>query len=202
MEVEIPNRGNKLKPGMYARVDLTVEDKTNVLVVPKIALVDSQGERGVYQPSEDNRAKFKPVKVGIENNEIAEILEGLSEGEQIVSNGAGALRRDDQLVVAGAGAGRGRSGASGSRGAPGAPRQGAQGAQGAEGAPGRGVEQRQPDGQRFTRPEGQPGGQAPGQGGQRGGRGQRPEGQLQGGPNPSGRRPAQPPSVRQQRPIA
>jgi HlyD family secretion protein len=192
MEVEIPNRGNKLKPGMYARVDLTVEDKSNVLVVPKIALVDSQGERGVYQPSEDNKAKFKPVKVGIENNEIAEILEGLSEGELIVSNGAGALRRDDQLVVAGAGAGRGgRSGAPGSRGAP-----GAQG-QGAQSAPGRGLEQRQPDGQTFK-----PGGQVPGQDGQRGGRGQRPEGQLQGGPNPGGRRPPQPPRVQQQRPIA
>ncbi len=188
MEVEIPNRGNKLKPGMYARVDLTVEDKSNALIIPKISLIDSQGERGVYQPSEDNRAKFKAVKVGIENNDVAEILEGLTEGEQIVGNGAGALRRDDQLVVANAdGAdGRGRSGARGSRGAPGGPGQGAQG------APGGRLEQRQPGGQ--------PDGRGSLEGGR--GRGQGSEGQQQGGQNPAGRRPTQPPSVRQQRPIA
>jgi len=72
-----------------------------VLVVPKIALVDSEGQRGVYQPSEDSKATFKAVKVGIEDSERAEILEGLSEGETIVSVGAGALRRNDQLLVAG-----------------------------------------------------------------------------------------------------
>ena len=132
MEVEIANRDGRLKPGMYARVDLMVEDKANVLVVPKISLVDSQGERGVYQPSEDNKAKFKAVKVGIENNETAEILEGLTEGEAIVSNGAGALRRDDQLVIAGQpAAGRGGRGR-GNRGSGGAP--GGEGA--TPGAPG------------------------------------------------------------------
>jgi membrane fusion protein (multidrug efflux system) len=112
MEVEIDNPEFRLKPGMYARIDLTVEDKKNVLVVPKVALVDSDGQRGVFQPTPDNRAKFKPVKVGLENAETAEILEGLSEGEVFVSAGAGALRHNDELVIAGmpqgAPGGRGR----------------------------------------------------------------------------------------------
>ena len=67
----------RLKPGMYAKVNLEVESRENVLIVPKISLVDSEGQRGVYQPNDDNRAQFKPVKVGIEDNERAEILEGL-----------------------------------------------------------------------------------------------------------------------------
>jgi RND family efflux transporter MFP subunit len=180
MEVEIPNSQFRLKPGMYARVDLTVEDKEGVLVIPKISLIDSEGQRGVYQPTNDNKARFKPVKVGIENNETAEILEGLSEGEQIVSTGAGALRRDDQLVVAGMpaqggqgapaarGRGRGRSGGPGSPGTPGAP-----------GAPDRG-----------QRPPGTDNG------------GQRPEGEQPEGQNPVGRRLVESPSVGQQRPVA
>jgi RND family efflux transporter MFP subunit len=182
MEVEIANRDGRLKPGMYARVDLTVEDKENVLVVPKIALVDSQGERGVYQPSEDNKAKFKSVKVGIENNETAEILEGLTEGEAIISTGAGALRRDDQLVIAGQPGGGG--GGRGNRGS-------AQGAPGAEGAPGTAP----PNMQRNTPEPNQQ--QAPGSEGR--GRGRR------GGPpgsDAAGRRPPQSISVQQQRPIA
>jgi hypothetical protein len=76
--------------------------------------VDADGQRGVFQPTPDNRAMFKPVKVGLENSETAEILEGLSEGEVFVSTGAGALRHNDELVIAGmpqaapAGRGRGR----------------------------------------------------------------------------------------------
>jgi RND family efflux transporter MFP subunit len=185
MEVEITNGDGRLKPGMYARVDLTVEDKDNVLVVPKIAVVDSQGERGVYQASEDNKAKFKPVKIGIENNETAEILEGLSEGEVIISTGAGALRRDDQLMIAGQPAsGRGRSGR-GTRGGSGAP-----GADGAPGAPGKA----EPNMQRNS-PQPPP---ASPDATPRGGRGQR-------GPSdsdPAGRRPPTSLSVKQQRPIA
>jgi RND family efflux transporter MFP subunit len=189
MEVEIQNRDGRLKPGMYARVDLTVEDKSNVLVIPKIALIDSQGERGVYQPGDDNKAKFKAVKVGIENNETAEIIAGLTEGEQIVSTGAGALRRDDQLVVAGQPAGgRGRRGSGGNA-------EGGRGGAQGPGAPGgESFRQQQPGGRR---PDGQRGGQGESQPGGR--RGQRtPEGPQ----DPAGRRPPQSQSIQQQRPIA
>ncbi len=204
MEIEILNPQFRLKPGMYARVDLTVEDKQNVLVVPKIALVDSQGERGVYQPSEDGRAKFKAVKVGIENNDQAEILEGLTDGEVIVSTGAGALRRDDQLVIAGAApGGRGGRGGPGNRGEGSGASRGP-GPPSGPGAAGPGAfGQRQP-GQGVTRPEGQPGEGLQRGDGQRGGRGrgQRPDGsEQQDGQNPA-RRPRQNQSVEQQRPIA
>jgi membrane fusion protein (multidrug efflux system) len=113
MEVEIPNTGFRLKPGMYAKVNLEVETREKVLLVPKVALVDSEGQRGVYQANEDNRAQFKAVKLGLEDADHADILEGLAEGETIVSTGAGALRRNDQLAIAGqngapAAGGRGR----------------------------------------------------------------------------------------------
>ena len=144
MEVEIPNPDFRLKPGMYARVDLEIDGKKNVLLVPKIALVDSEGQRGVFQPSEDNRAIFKPVQVGIEDSERAEIVGGLQEGETVVSVGAAALRRNDQLVVAGQGGqeggpGGGRPGMGGRRGGQGGPGGpgGASGNQGPEGPRGR-----------------------------------------------------------------
>ena len=38
---------------MYAKVNLEVETRENVLLVPKIALVDSEGQRGVYQANDD-----------------------------------------------------------------------------------------------------------------------------------------------------
>jgi membrane fusion protein (multidrug efflux system) len=147
IEVEIPNPAYRLKPGMYANVTLEIETRENILTVPKVALVDSGGSRGVYQPNDQGRATFKAVKIGLEDNAKAEILEGLSEGEVVVSTGAGALRRNDQLVVAGGGDGPSPSGAPG------------QGGQGGRRGPGQ-----QGQGGGGTRPsmEGGQGGQAPG----------------------------------------
>jgi HlyD family secretion protein len=156
MEVEIPNREFRLKPGMYAKVNLEIEGRENVLVVPKISLVDSEGQRGVYQPSDDGRAIFKLVKIGIEDEERAEILEGLSEGETIVSVGAGALRRNDQLVVAGEpqrgpGGGPGRPGGDGGRRGMGERPRG--GSQGNEARPNRQPAGQQPSSQPGRRPQ-------------------------------------------------
>ena len=64
IEVEIENSQFRLKPGMYARVNFTVEQRNNTLVVPANALVDVQGIRGVFQPNGDT-AKFKPVTIGL-----------------------------------------------------------------------------------------------------------------------------------------
>jgi RND family efflux transporter MFP subunit len=48
MEIEVPNAGFRLKPGMYARVDLTVDTRSDALTVPRNALVDVEGRTGVF----------------------------------------------------------------------------------------------------------------------------------------------------------
>ena len=101
MEVEIPNSDNKLKPGMYARIDLIVEERKNALVAPKSAVIDFENKRGVWQPTAENRARFVPVELGIEGNDQIEILSGLNEGDKFVTTGATAVRNNDQLVIAG-----------------------------------------------------------------------------------------------------
>ena len=136
MEVEIPNTDNKLKPGMYARINLTVEEKKNTLVAPKNAVIDFENKRGVWMPNEDNRARFVPVQLGIDGGDQVEVLEGLKEGDKFVTTGAAAVRNNDQLVIAGAG------------GAPG-------------GGPGRGGFQRGQGGNGARKFQGQ-GGQRPG----------------------------------------
>lgn len=128
MEIEIANNDKRLKPGMYARVSLTVEERKNTLVAPKNAVIDFESKRGVWMANEDNRAKFVPVELGIEDTDRIEIASGLKEGDQIVTTGATAVRNNDQLVIAGA-AGRGGPGGPGGRGGPGGPRAQQQGGQ-------------------------------------------------------------------------
>ncbi len=48
MEIEVPNVGFRLKPGMYARVQFTVAKHDNAVVVPRNAIVDIDGKRGVF----------------------------------------------------------------------------------------------------------------------------------------------------------
>lgn len=115
IEIEIPNRDNRLKPGMYARITLTIEERKNALLAPKAAVVDFENKRGVWVPNDERRAQFVPVTLGIESEDQVEILSGLEEGDRFVVAGAGAVRNNDQLVIAGEG------------GAPGGPRGGGPG---------------------------------------------------------------------------
>lgn len=105
MEIEVPNPGGRLKPGMYARVTLRVADKTNALTVPRNAVIDRGGERLVFVADGD-RARQRTVQTGIEAPDRIEILSGVAEGERIVTIGAGALNDGDPIVVQAAGSGR------------------------------------------------------------------------------------------------
>lgn len=110
IEIEIPNATFRLKPGMYARVGITTEERPHALVVPSSAVVDVAGERGVFLARTDNTAEFRKVEVGIEEDTRVEILAGLSEGDRVVATGATALRNGDRFVLV--------SGRGGARGGP------------------------------------------------------------------------------------
>jgi RND family efflux transporter MFP subunit len=101
IEVEIPNPGFRLKPGMYARVTVTTDERKDALVVPTNAVVDYTGRRGVFVASADSTVSFRPVRIGIEESEHIEILEGVAEGDRVVTTGAGALRDGDRVLLAG-----------------------------------------------------------------------------------------------------
>ena len=112
IEVEIPNPGTRLKPGMYARVSLTIEERAKALTVPSNALVNIEGRRGVFV-AQDNMAAFRPVDVGIEDAARVEILSGIKDGDRVVTTGAGALQNGDRIIMAGRGSGGSGRGAAG-----------------------------------------------------------------------------------------
>jgi RND family efflux transporter MFP subunit len=119
IEVEIPNPANRLKPGMYARVSLTIEERANALVVPANAIVDREGQRGVFL-AQNNTAAFRPVTIGIEDSAKVEILGGIQENDRVVTTGAAALRDGDRIVVPGRPAGQSSPGGARAGARPGA----------------------------------------------------------------------------------
>jgi len=102
MEVEVPNRDFRLKPGMYSRVKLTVATKAQALTVPVNAVVTIEGKKGVFQVKDGatKLAAFQPIATGLEDAARIEVLSGLSDGARIVTTGAAALRDGDPVTIA------------------------------------------------------------------------------------------------------
>ncbi|MEW5982181.1 MAG: efflux RND transporter periplasmic adaptor subunit [Acidobacteriota bacterium] len=110
MEVEVPNPAARLKPGMYARVRFTVAESPNALIVPRNAIIDLEGERGVFLAGEKTAA-WRPVTTGIQEEDLVEVLSGLEDGDRVVTLGSASLQDGDPIAVAaGRGAGRGAPG--------------------------------------------------------------------------------------------
>lgn len=106
MEVEVPNLDFRLKPGMYARVRLTIDERPDALVVPRNAVVDVEGKRGVFVAGGET-ARFQTIEVGIQDENRVEVRRGVSEGDKVVTTGAAALRDGDRILLAGQEPGRG-----------------------------------------------------------------------------------------------
>lgn len=86
VELEIENKDHRLKPGMFADVEIIYNEHSNVLVVPRIAVLEREG-RTILFTIEDERAKLREVKTGVSDEEKIEIVEGLTEGESVIIEG-------------------------------------------------------------------------------------------------------------------
>jgi RND family efflux transporter MFP subunit len=130
MEIEVPNPGYRLKPGMYARVQLTVSIRPDAITVPSNAIVTVNGKPGLFIAGEpaagradgnsprgtggtapaDGRsagadvkalaARFVAVETGIHDGDRVEIISGVKDGMWVVTTGAGALKDGDRIVAA------------------------------------------------------------------------------------------------------
>ncbi len=82
-EVDVPNPNGKFIPGMYASVQMALEEKQGVLCVPLQAL--TQGPQpSVTVLNSDRRIEERKVAIGIQTASEAEISSGLKEGDLVV----------------------------------------------------------------------------------------------------------------------
>ena len=95
--VELQNPELRLKPGLsgFARIRRRAEGS---LAVPSIALINPTGDQAsVFVVDGDGQAHLRKVRSGIVANAMTEILDGLKEGEQIVTVGQLNLRDNDKV---------------------------------------------------------------------------------------------------------
>ena len=85
-EAEIANPGSELRPGMYARARIAMEQRADALLIPAAALVPG-GQDFVFIVAE-GKAKRVGVKTGFRDEANVEILEGLAPGQGVILAGA------------------------------------------------------------------------------------------------------------------
>jgi RND family efflux transporter MFP subunit len=96
-EVDVPNPDRLLIPGMYAEATITLEQKASVLAVP-LQAVDHEGDKttvDVVSPS--GQIGIRPVTLGIQTSNEAEVTSGLQGGEMVVVSDRSGLRAGEQV---------------------------------------------------------------------------------------------------------
>lgn len=86
IRARLPNPGVRLKPGMFARVSLTLAQRANALLVPEQAIVPRGKERFVYRIVE-GKAVLTRIETGVRGTGEVEVLSGLEAGQSIVADG-------------------------------------------------------------------------------------------------------------------
>ncbi|MFO0952139.1 MAG: efflux RND transporter periplasmic adaptor subunit [Isosphaeraceae bacterium] len=99
MLAETPNRDGLLKLGMFVRIALDTTVDSQVLTVPVSAVMEIEGQKGVFVPggAEGHSFTFKPVKLGRVSGDRQVVLDRLQAGAEVVSKGAFILKSELSL---------------------------------------------------------------------------------------------------------
>jgi membrane fusion protein (multidrug efflux system) len=84
---EFPNKDALLRPGGFGSVRIQTSNNKNALLVPQPAVIEVQSMYQVIVVSPDNKATFRPVKVGERVGPDWVITEGVKPGERVVAQG-------------------------------------------------------------------------------------------------------------------
>ena len=86
VRTEVANPDSRLKPDMFANVEIVTDLNRSAISVPQTAVLNDGGKTVVFV-AEGNGYQKREVHTGIQNGDRLEIVEGLSPGEKVVVKG-------------------------------------------------------------------------------------------------------------------
>ncbi|MCS7258954.1 MAG: efflux RND transporter periplasmic adaptor subunit [candidate division WOR-3 bacterium] len=103
VEITVPNRNQKLIPGMACEINLLLDKKDDVLALPLNALLTntslSTDTASVFIVDNEFRARRKNITLGIIGNQWAEIKSGLNLNERVITTGKERISEGDSLNI-------------------------------------------------------------------------------------------------------
>lgn len=97
-KITIANPDLLLRPGMFVKGDIIVEQAIDVLVVPKEVVISGRNRKQVYVV-ENNTAIQRRITTGLEDDENIEVTGGLNENESLVITGFETLRENAKVKI-------------------------------------------------------------------------------------------------------
>ena len=82
--------------GMTGTADFILAHKENILTLPSSVIVERDGEVFVFVV-DDGKARQRPLRIGLRNEELVEVVAGLQTGEQVIQRGRNKVK-DGQAV--------------------------------------------------------------------------------------------------------
>ena len=98
MRARIPNKSNKLKPGMFVRVVITLDNRENAITVPEQAIWPQGRDAYVFRVVEGKAALTK-VEIGNRQPGQVEVVSGLAANDIVVTEGQIKLRDGAPVTV-------------------------------------------------------------------------------------------------------
>ena len=86
VRARVANDKLQLRPGLFARVRLTIAERDNAVLVPEQAIVP-QGEKLFVYVIEDGKAAMRPVQLGLRQSGRVEIVTGVAPGDVVITAG-------------------------------------------------------------------------------------------------------------------
>ncbi len=100
IKARIPNADGKLRGGMFASLELSLQVRDAAIVIPEPAIMSNGDHFSVFIVDQDSNAQIRPIEVGIRLAGRAEVLKGLNAGEKVVVEGVQKLRPGGAVKLA------------------------------------------------------------------------------------------------------
>jgi HlyD family secretion protein len=98
VEIDIPNPGGKLLPGLYAYATVIVEEHADALTVPTTAII-TEKEKTYCVVVEGGRAARRPITLGLGDGTLVEVVSGLDGSEAVVKANVTSLAHGQPVEV-------------------------------------------------------------------------------------------------------
>ena len=89
----------RIRAGMFATVTLVTNAKHDVPVIPRSAVINTYGSWIVFTVTKGNTAERREIKLGLESEDLIEVVSGLELGEQVVTVGQNFLSNGDPVRI-------------------------------------------------------------------------------------------------------
>ena len=103
VRVRVANDHGRLKPGMFAAVEIELPAGRKAILVPKKAVLSNEGRHFVFQHWKEDLWLQRHVVLGRSNGERVEVVSGIEPGATLVTGGAFVLKSDVLRAKMGAG---------------------------------------------------------------------------------------------------